>query len=668
MTLVFSREVYVTTGGGTPSVGLDFFDGQERRAFYKRGSGTRVLVFTYTLTEADGSQSAVLLNYNSLALGGGTIEGVADWEAAVLAHDAVAQQGVATPGGPPPLTGAFTDAPAEHDGESRFEVVFELSERPSGASWRYIRDHMFTVTGGAITRARRTGSVWNKQWTLTVGPSGDVPVTLTLRDGIGCQGERGMCTPDGRVLEGGATVTIEGPAMLSVADATVEEAAGAVLDFVVTLSRARTESTSVGYATTDGTATAGEDYEAASDTLTFVAGETSKTVSVPVLDDAHDEGAETMTLTLSAPSPAAYVHLADAVATGTITNTDPMPKAWMVRFGRTVAGQALDAVTARLGAAPGRRLTVAGIALGGAPAPEPEADDDPFALPAWATRAREPEARTLTGADFVLGSRFHISAGDAAGGGAVFTAWGNAATGGFEAGVDDVAMDGEVTTGFVGFDAEWERALAGVMLSRSRGTGGYRLDAATGEHAGEVESALTGAWPYARIALTERLTAWGLAGAGCSRPTRGWTSATGAGAGGSARGGGSARRRRSGWRRCATPRARRGARTRSPCTGRCGSDRAGGGPCMRPAAHARPPASRSRAGARLGANLPGPRARRGLVLPRRTPRSDTRLDRPRGPRAPRLLAGATLDAGGRLFVGRAPPCWSPVLVTRCRLR
>lgn len=53
---------------------------------------------------------------------------------------------------------------------------------------------------------------------------------------------------------------------------------------------------SVDYATNDSTAWAGEDYTATSGTLTFEAGETEKTISVPVLNDVHDDGGETLTL------------------------------------------------------------------------------------------------------------------------------------------------------------------------------------------------------------------------------------------------------------------------------------------------------------------------------------------------------------------------------------
>ena len=156
------------------------------------------------------------------------------------------------------------------------------------------------------------------------------------------------------------------PGALSVADASVDEGPGATLDFVVTLSGPSGEAVTVDYATSDGTATAGSDYTATSGTLTFASGETGKTVSVSVLDDAHDDGGETMTFTLSNPSGAT---IDDGEATGTIDNTDAMPRAWLARFGRTVASQVLDAVESRLEASrqPGVEASIAGQRLDGGP-------------------------------------------------------------------------------------------------------------------------------------------------------------------------------------------------------------------------------------------------------------------------------------------------------------
>ena len=79
----------------------------------------------------------------------------------------------------------------------------------------------------------------------------------------------------------------------------VEEGAGASLGFVVWMEQPATGRVTVEYATADDTAKAGEDYTATSGALAFEPGERKRTVSVPVLDDPHDEGEETMRLRLS---------------------------------------------------------------------------------------------------------------------------------------------------------------------------------------------------------------------------------------------------------------------------------------------------------------------------------------------------------------------------------
>ena len=129
---------------------------------------------------------------------------------------------------------------------------------------------------------------------------------------------------------GGGVGTIRDPGAadaseLSVADAEATEEEDTTLDFVVTLDPAATATVTVDYATAAGTATAGDDYTGTNGTLTFAAGDTTKTVSVPITDDTADDGGETLTLTLSNASGA---EIADAEATGTIRNTeaaDPDP-------------------------------------------------------------------------------------------------------------------------------------------------------------------------------------------------------------------------------------------------------------------------------------------------------------------------------------------------------
>ena len=131
---------------------------------------------------------------------------------------------------------------------------------------------------------------------------------------------------------------------VSVADARVREAAGATLDFAVTLSAPAPGAVTVGYRTMDASAKAGEDYEARAGKLRFGAGETAKTLRVKVLDDAVDEGDEKMVVVLE---PGAGVDRGDRLASGTIENGDPLPAAWLARFGRTAADHAAEAIEER---------------------------------------------------------------------------------------------------------------------------------------------------------------------------------------------------------------------------------------------------------------------------------------------------------------------------------
>jgi Bacterial Ig domain/Calx-beta domain/Lamin Tail Domain/RTX calcium-binding nonapeptide repeat (4 copies) len=108
---------------------------------------------------------------------------------------------------------------------------------------------------------------------------------------------------------------------LSVGNATVTEGntGTATLTFEATLAAASGRSVSVDYATANGSATAGEDYTATSGTLTFPAGQQTRTVSVTVHGDTSVEGDEALALNLANPLNAT---IAAASGTGTIGNDD----------------------------------------------------------------------------------------------------------------------------------------------------------------------------------------------------------------------------------------------------------------------------------------------------------------------------------------------------------
>ena len=494
----------------------------------------------------------------------------------------------------PALTASFVDMPSEHDGKAfKLRIAFSEEIRMSG---RRLRSDVVAVSGGRATKAGRVNRR-KDLWKLTVRPDSLAAVTVTLAAGAACDTPAAVCTADGKALSGTVSTTVRGPVALSVADARAREGKDPTLDFAVSLSRASSGRVTVDYATVDGSAKAGADYEATSGTLSFAPGETAKTVAVPVLDDAHDEGTEVLVLRLEN---ARGARLGDRLAVGRIENMDHMPAAWLARFGRTVTDQVLDAVEARLAAprAAGARVRLAGQALpfrdgaddrakaaandnagagdnASGRAFRADARDRAFRADArdraFRADARDREAvaairdwlaqagtdgpgsgsgaddwrgegaedrvrsRALTGRDFVTGTSFELTGGSAEAGGYA-ALWGRGALSRFDGREGDLTLDGEVTTGLIG--ADWASApgagsgagrwTAGLAVGHARGTGSYSeggCDASTvgtgvaGDPgasgcSGEVESTLTGLWPYAGFRLTDRLSAWATAGYG----------------------------------------------------------------------------------------------------------------------------------------------------------
>lgn len=107
---------------------------------------------------------------------------------------------------------------------------------------------------------------------------------------------------------------------INITDANLPEGNNSYSDMNFTITLSESANASVNYATSNGTATAGSDYNTTSGTLSFtVGGATSKTISVPIKGDTNLETNETFTVTLSNEINAT---LAKASATGTIINDD----------------------------------------------------------------------------------------------------------------------------------------------------------------------------------------------------------------------------------------------------------------------------------------------------------------------------------------------------------
>ena len=330
---------------------------------------------------------------------------------------------------------------------------------------------------------------------------------------------------------------------ISVADARVREAAGATLDFEVTLSAPAPGPVTVDYRTVDASAKAGADYAARQGTLTFRAGETMKTVSVPVLDDSHDEGREILVLRLDNARGGV---LADRIGVGTIENADPLQRAWLSRFGRMAALQVVDHVEARMAARrePGFRGRFAGrelrrgmerdIALsflqrlGRTAAPGPiggmatptggmatpiggmATPTGGMATPMGMSSGRPgggPDGVGLGGGDLLTGSDFALDRETDRGG--IVSFWSRGSTSRFSGREGALSLGGDVRTTMFGADYAQGPLTAGLMLSHSRGLGEY-----AGVDGGVLHSSVTGLFPWLGYRAAGRVSAWAVTGYG----------------------------------------------------------------------------------------------------------------------------------------------------------
>lgn len=173
----------------------------------------------------------------------------------------------------------------------------------------------YTSTSGTLTFAPGVTSQ-----TITVKVAGNTTVepdeTFTVKLSRASGATLARATATGTILNDDSALPT-----VSIADASLTEGNSGTsnMAFTVSLSNASASTVSVGYATAGATATAGQDYNTASGTITFAPGVTSQVVNVGVIGDTSVESDETFTVKLSTPSGAT---LARTTATGTIRTDD----------------------------------------------------------------------------------------------------------------------------------------------------------------------------------------------------------------------------------------------------------------------------------------------------------------------------------------------------------
>jgi subtilisin-like proprotein convertase family protein len=197
-------------------------------------------------------------------------------------------------------------------------------------------------TAGSGTLTFNPGIVTRTATVNVTGDTIDEPdetLTLTISNPTG--GGSKIIDADGV-----GTITDNDPApSLSIGDVTVPEGdSGTVTaSFPVTLSAASGRQVDVDYTTVDGTGTAGSDYETATGTLVFAAGETTKQIDVTVDPDVVAEINKTFTVVLSSPQNASIL---GGTGLGTITDDDAVPK---ISIGDATVLEGNSGATASLG-------------------------------------------------------------------------------------------------------------------------------------------------------------------------------------------------------------------------------------------------------------------------------------------------------------------------------
>ena len=122
---------------------------------------------------------------------------------------------VAAAPSPSPLTAAIHDKPESHNGQDAFKFELRFSEDPKeDFSYKTLRDHAFTVTGGTVVGARRLdgdSDTPNIRWEISVSPDSSADVTVELPATEDCDAQGAICTEDGTMLSSPLKFAASGP-------------------------------------------------------------------------------------------------------------------------------------------------------------------------------------------------------------------------------------------------------------------------------------------------------------------------------------------------------------------------------------------------------------------------------------------------------------------------
>jgi uncharacterized protein YhjY with autotransporter beta-barrel domain len=179
-----------------------------------------------------------------------------------------------------------------------------------------------TIDGTATAADNDYVPVTDGTFTIPAGAT-ETTVTVNIRGDTKVESDETFSIAFTNVSNPPLVVTIanDDVPVLNVANASRPEGNAGIspLTFTVTLNAPAAIVVQAAYSTADGTATAGVDYQPATGTVAFAAGETQRAVNINIIGDTAFEQDETFTLSVTRPG------AAPTNASGTILNDDPRP-------------------------------------------------------------------------------------------------------------------------------------------------------------------------------------------------------------------------------------------------------------------------------------------------------------------------------------------------------
>ena len=321
---------YAVAASSTATTNTDFTGGSGTLTF-AAGDTSKTITVSVTGDELDEEDETVVIQ---LSNAGNASIGTATATGTITDDDASPALSIAAPA-----------AVTEGDSGST-DMIFTVSL--DAASSRSVTvDYAVAASSTATTNTDFTGgsgtltfAAGDTSKTITVSVTGDEldeeDETVVIEWSNAGNASIGTATATGTITDDDAspTLSIAAPAAVTEGDSGSTD-----MTFTVSLDAASSRSVTVDYAVDDDTSTAvaGTDFTDLSGTLTFAAGDTSKTITVSVTGDELDEEDETVVIEWSN---AGNATLGTATATGTITDDDASPQL-----------APLNAVTVKLGEA-----------------------------------------------------------------------------------------------------------------------------------------------------------------------------------------------------------------------------------------------------------------------------------------------------------------------------